>query len=174
MSRKQQSPWWKCVRYITSCTIHGLVCECDGGLVFSLMLIGQKTDWDITAKARGNQPAQVRYIVHVRVCVWERDGGRKSDFSLVPSRDVTLNRYCISLVSGSQTPLSYFLTRCYSTCVWQASSHFNQISQLGAFHSGPLLQGETQISRGNRALKTAADTGKYRGYQWVNIRHFHL
>lgn len=63
------------------CTIHYIlcntwaICKCDGGLVFSLMLIWQKTDWDITAKARGNQPAQVRCIS--RVCVSEGERERE-------------------------------------------------------------------------------------------------
>lgn len=79
--------------YDTFCRIHGPARECYGGLVFSPMLIWHQTDWDITFKARGNQPVQVR-----STCVLQKERQREGSGLLYLGMS-----YC-------------FYTRCFCTC----------------------------------------------------------
>lgn len=82
-----------------------------GGLVVPLMLIWQKTDWDITAEARGNQPAQVRCMAFVHIC--EGETGRKGGGRGGCSQSCLIQRCQIKQIAAN--PLCYSDTqRCFT------------------------------------------------------------
>lgn len=92
----ERSPWWKCVRYILQNTWACLPVRW-GFSVPPPMLIWQKTDWDITFKARGNEPAQVRYSACV--CVTQRERERWDLAGMYPSLELSDWRLYLKLRS---------------------------------------------------------------------------